>query len=203
MHSKGIIEAIFVQDLPRPLKLTFLYFAKFAKPDGSEVRPGIERAAADLHCNEKTIRRDLKKLIDGGWLVPDGKHRYVDRFKVNLEQLGIQAEAPAKRLHATHLEPAPPAPDLPTIREEPPEQITEEVRMLRNMRKTEQRIISYMKLKKAGSSSAEISKPSIETVRAFHQQFKSMELAMDPKAREFELAASYASLLLSEARVLT
>ncbi len=114
MYSREILEAIFTcQELnTRPLKLTLLYLARYAQPDGSQIWPGEIVAAHDLCIGVRQFERDMRRLVEGQWLLPDGKKGYVNKYKVNREKLGLPATPPKPKIRGrTVLEPIPEKPE--------------------------------------------------------------------------------------------
>lgn len=57
-------------------RLVWLAVASYANSaDGKKAHPGVERLAADLSLNEKTVRRALTKLVERGLLWTDAGKR--------------------------------------------------------------------------------------------------------------------------------
>lgn len=68
--------------------------ADYGNKDGSRCRPGTARLANDLSCTEKTVKRSLEALTEGGWLIlanPGVRYRGV----ANEYQLTIPAPVAA------------------------------------------------------------------------------------------------------------
>ena len=212
MYNKGILEAIFKADLPRPLKLTFLSFARYARSDGREIWPGNEAIAQDLHCSELTIKRDTKRLLDGGWLLPDGKKGYTNRYWINMTKLGL---------------PDTPLAQKPKIRgkihlEKPLDGLAEgafehEIRpnpanldafttatglTLARMDALKRKIHSFWVMRQAGNPSARLSEPSRDELKAFVQGYKTLVISLDPRAGAYEIEAVRAETLLVEKGIL-
>lgn len=56
--------------------------AWYGNPDGTNIHPSNARLAEDAELDVSNIKRLLAKLRDMGILVKDGKHGYVDKYKL-------------------------------------------------------------------------------------------------------------------------
>jgi len=197
MYNREILEAVMKLDMKRPIKLTFLAFARFARADGREIWPGYEAIAAELRCSERQIKRDMAHLIADGWLIPDGKLGYTNRYRVDRAKLGLP-EVPlekAKIRGKVVLEPTPPAPPMPGLTggEASPEE-----KMYRNMQRIKQRLGSYWRLRTAKSKDAWLQQPSRDELSVFVREYRAMVNRLDGQAREFEVESFYAETILRE-----
>lgn len=69
-------------------KVILLGFANHAHPDGSESYPSLATLAKYGNCDRSTARRNIRKLVDDGWLVPAGKGPQGQRkFRLPLDRI--------------------------------------------------------------------------------------------------------------------
>ncbi len=54
-------------------KVILLGLANHAHPDGTESYPALDTLAGYAHCDRSTARRNVRKLLDGGWISEDGE----------------------------------------------------------------------------------------------------------------------------------
>ena len=72
--SIRVISAILDADTGSPgTKLVLMILADFAREDGGSIYPSMETVAQRACMNECTVRRNIKKLIDAGWIIKEGK----------------------------------------------------------------------------------------------------------------------------------
>lgn len=80
--------------------------------DGSRNFPGLERLAADHHCDEKTIRRHLEVLVKTGWIRKVREYRagvnrkFADEYQLTIPDAFVPSEDP-------QWDDVPPEPDDP------------------------------------------------------------------------------------------
>ncbi len=53
-------------------KVVLLGLANHAHPDGSEAYPALDRLAGYAHCDRSTARRNVRKLVEAGWIRESG-----------------------------------------------------------------------------------------------------------------------------------
>lgn len=53
-------------------KVVLVGLADHANPDGTEAYPSLDTLAMYAHCHRNTVRRNLRELIDAGWVMEDG-----------------------------------------------------------------------------------------------------------------------------------
>lgn len=61
--------------------------AFFANDDGGEIWPGIDTLKRALGCEERTVRADLRSLLESGVLERHGHHGHTRRFRFSQERL--------------------------------------------------------------------------------------------------------------------
>lgn len=68
-------------------KVVLIGLANHAHPDGTNAYPSIQRLAEYAHCDRRTAQRNLRKLVDAGWIVQAGfgPSRKV-RYRLRLER---------------------------------------------------------------------------------------------------------------------
>lgn len=54
-------------------KVVLLGLANHAHPDGSEAYPSLDRLAIYANCDRSTARRNVNRLVELGWIIPDGQ----------------------------------------------------------------------------------------------------------------------------------
>jgi len=64
------------QEIPRDEKFVLLAYADHADHEGHNVFPAVDTVARKTGYTKRSIQLITKKLIDSGWLIPDGKSEY-------------------------------------------------------------------------------------------------------------------------------
>lgn len=80
--------------MPPRVKLLALVLASYADPDGSRVRPGVDVLAAVTGASERTVRRQMRTLVDDYGLLRQvvrggGRH---GRGRANVYQLAVPTD---------------------------------------------------------------------------------------------------------------
>ena len=98
-------------------KVVLLGLANHAHPDGSESYPALNTLAEYAACDRSTARRNLRLLLDSGWIVEDGKGpKGQTKFRLLLE--GGWQNATGGASASGGVAPMPPEPSLePSIEE--------------------------------------------------------------------------------------
>lgn len=74
--SVRVMSAVWDCDLPPDEKFLALALADWASDDGSHIFASQSHMAWKIGKTDRAVRTTLKKLIDGGVLVPEGKHYF-------------------------------------------------------------------------------------------------------------------------------
>lgn len=53
-------------------KVVLIGLANHAHPDGSNTYPSLDKLAEYAACDRSTARRNVRKLLEGGWIIEDG-----------------------------------------------------------------------------------------------------------------------------------
>ena len=64
------------QEMPRDEKFVLLAYADHADHEGYNVFPAVDSVAKKTGYTKRSIQLITKKLIESGWLIPDGKSEY-------------------------------------------------------------------------------------------------------------------------------
>lgn len=54
-------------------KVILLGLANHAHPDGTDAYPSLDTLAEYAHCDRSTARRNVRKLLEAGWIMEDGR----------------------------------------------------------------------------------------------------------------------------------
>src|SRR5687768_15790676 len=55
------------------MKILLLGLANHAHPDGTEAYPSLDTLSVYAYCDRSTARRNVRRLADEGWIIPEGK----------------------------------------------------------------------------------------------------------------------------------
>ena len=70
----GYYESIYAADLPHRARTVYMYLKDRANSDGV-CWPGIKTIAGELGLSQSTVRRAIKNLEKGGWIIKTPRHR--------------------------------------------------------------------------------------------------------------------------------
>jgi hypothetical protein len=142
----SLIEDIcdYIRDISLPERAMLNTLARYANPDGSNVYPGQKLLMSILGIKEREIRNLLNSLKGKGYVVPDGKYGYSNRYRLNIPSMPIfgqvtfeeeeEEDKTEVRLPAVRL-PAPVVPETPPTGYYPPgpQALTPEEKEQRNL----------------------------------------------------------------------
>lgn len=177
-----------IHDMPAGAKHILIYFILHMNDQGKEMRPGIPLTIDQTGIKKRTVIKWLGWLVAAGYLIPDGKYGYTDQYQLNLEKLGLVAEAQKpKGLKKTSLEKPPADGQAPGRSVD---------------LKVKQKILSYQRMKKTGSPDAEAWRPTQQELREFIWDYNAMMNRLEPDVTQHELAKLYAEEILRKEEIL-
>lgn len=98
---------VFYTELPAHLRLTLLALADFADNDGGSIHVGQRHLAVRTGAGERTIRRNLKALVDAGYITETGRTRGgVNKYQLALDRLPSSDDIAAMKAEIRQSPPA-------------------------------------------------------------------------------------------------